>query len=294
MAGENLLRPFMRNPHPASVGGWFHNLKYGPFTRQNLDVIQPGQGGPWPVLVWFHGGGFLAGDKSYYRDLGRSIAHQGYLVVNVNYRLAPQYRFPAQLQDTVRAVRWVMDRASDFGGDPLSIFLAGDSAGAFLAAWYGASLTDGELWAGQGFNDLAPREILRGLILFYGLYDFKSLMDARFPLAGLLAQSLLGKDFKALSEMVDRTSPFRRLNADFPPCFVSAGERDRLFFQSRKLVEALHDWNVPCESLLFSRQEHPEAGHAFMNFHRKACTGIAIRQMLGFMDAFRGARPSAY
>ena len=283
MAGENLLRPFMGQPPHAPLGGRFFNLKYGPCMRQNLDVIQPGQSGPWPVLVWFHGGGFLAGDKAYYRGLGQALAGQGYLVMNMNYRLAPQHRFPAQLEDAARAVRWAVDHASDFGGDPGKIFLAGDSAGAFLAAWYGTALTGQGPLGFENPVELAPREIIRGLILFYGLYDFKSLMDGRFPLAGLLARALLGRDFKMQSELVDLTSPLHHLTADLPPCLVSAGEKDRLFFQSRDLVNALAECQASCRSLLFSREEHPEAGHAFMNFHRKACTGVAFRQMLDFM-----------
>ena len=98
-----------------------------------LDILQPKGPGPHPILMYLHGGAFAVGSKRTHRALAAAYASQGYLVCNVDYRLAPQYPFPAAIEDACAAWLWVTDHAGSYGGDRHRIALAGESAGANLA-----------------------------------------------------------------------------------------------------------------------------------------------------------------
>ena len=98
-----------------------------------LDIVQPEHPGPHPVLIYLHGGAFAVASKRTHRALAVAYASQGYLVCNVDYRLAPEFPFPAALEDGCAAWLWAARHGADFGGDQQRIALAGESAGANLA-----------------------------------------------------------------------------------------------------------------------------------------------------------------
>lgn len=95
----------------------------------------PGDDARLPVLVFFHGGGFVLGDLDSHDSLCRSLCLGAHcLVVSVDYRLAPEHRYPAAVEDAIAAVAWVASEINHHGGDPERMAVAGDSAGGTLAA----------------------------------------------------------------------------------------------------------------------------------------------------------------
>lgn len=104
--------------------------------RRNARLYTPPDGaGPLPVLVYLHGGGWVVGSIETHDPFCRLLSEAaGVMILSVNYRLAPEYTFPAGLNDTLAAFHWVVDNAESFGGDPQRVMLGGDSAGANLAA----------------------------------------------------------------------------------------------------------------------------------------------------------------
>jgi acetyl esterase/lipase len=108
--------------------------------------------GAMPVLVYFHGGGFVLGSLDTHDSLARSLAVAAdCLVVSVDYRLAPEHRFPAAVDDSLAAVRWIGVHAAEIGADPTRIAVGGDSAGGNLATVVALRLRDegGPALAGQ-------------------------------------------------------------------------------------------------------------------------------------------------
>ena len=102
---------------------------------QTLDVWRPAEQSakPRPAIVFFHGGGWVKGDRDAYAFVGRAFASRGYTVVIPDYRKVPDVRFPAFIEDGAEAVRWTRENIAQFGGDPDRIALAGHSAGAHTA-----------------------------------------------------------------------------------------------------------------------------------------------------------------
>ncbi len=145
------------------------DLPYGPAPRQQLDLYRPlraaagagvGEGGV-PILLWVHGGGFVRGEKHspdhpFNAHMGRFAARHGLLGAVMNYRLAPDHRYPGGGEDVGLAIDWLRREAGAHGGDPRRVFAVGTSAGAVHVA------THLMLRAGD--------EGLRGAALFSGLY----------------------------------------------------------------------------------------------------------------------------
>jgi acetyl esterase len=106
-------------------------------------VVTPTGEGPFPVLVWIHGGGFVIGSAVESQSTARDLAAgAGCVVVSLDYRLAPEHQAPAAVDDCVAATRWVLDHADELGGDPNRVAVGGDSAGGNLSALVALDLGD--------------------------------------------------------------------------------------------------------------------------------------------------------
>ena len=115
------------------------DIAYGSHPRQKLDVYMPlDTRKPAPVFVFFYGGNWTSGTRTFYRFVGEAFAARGIVTVLPDYRLHPEVNFPDFVDDSARAVRWAIDNASKHGGDPSKLFIGGHSAGAYNAALVGS------------------------------------------------------------------------------------------------------------------------------------------------------------
>jgi acetyl esterase/lipase len=144
------------------------DVKYGPAERNLLDVFTAEDSvSPRPVLIFVHGGGFVAGNKRttpdspFYDNVMLWAARHGYVGVNITYRLAPKSPWPAAAEDIASAVQWVAANVPQAGGDAARVFLMGHSAGAVHVASYVAHPELHKV-AGGG---------LAGVIMVSGIYD---------------------------------------------------------------------------------------------------------------------------
>ena len=183
---------------------------YGPDPRQALDVYAPADGqGPWPVAVFFYGGSWEDGRRQDYGWVGRALAAEGFLTVVPDYRLYPQVRFPAFLEDGAQAVAWAAANAERFGGDPQRIVLIGHSAGAYTATMLAL---DERYLASVGI-DRRRIDAVAGLA---GPYDF-------LPLTGELTPKVFGQ-----AQNLSATQPVAFADAASPPAFLAAGAEDEV------------------------------------------------------------------
>ncbi|MFM0501751.1 alpha/beta hydrolase [Paraburkholderia caffeinilytica] len=116
------------------------DLPYGHHPRQHLDVFAPKDAAGLPVVLFVHGGAFVEGDRNRSPEIYSNVLHyfarHGCVGVNMEYRLAPESIFPAGAEDVSRAVGWVTENVTEYGGDPRAIFVIGHSAGAAHVASY--------------------------------------------------------------------------------------------------------------------------------------------------------------
>jgi acetyl esterase/lipase len=143
------------------------DVKYGAADRNLLDVFQPETASsPRPALIFVHGGAFIAGNKRtgdspFYDNIMLWAVKNGFVGVNMTYRLAPQSPWPAAAEDLASAVQWVSNNIASRGGDPARIYLMGHSAGAVHVASYVAHPEFHKVRGGG----------LAGAILVSGIYD---------------------------------------------------------------------------------------------------------------------------
>ena len=162
----------------------FDNILYGEDkTWQILDVYKPKSAEvKLPVIVNVHGGGWVYGTKEVYQFYCMSLAQMGFAVVNFNYRLAPENKFPSSVEDTNSVFNWIEKNQNEYGFDCNNVFAVGDSAGANLLALYAAIFTNAELK--KKYNFELPSEInLKAVALNCGKYtvrNFDILMTSLF------------------------------------------------------------------------------------------------------------------
>jgi acetyl esterase len=272
MAEDPLLQSFMENPPQTveemrklldqmtamfnsdlpEVGG-FHPavpVREVGGVRVTADVVEPKGPGPHPVLVYLHGGGWVAGSPATHRKLGYRFAEQGFLVANVDYRMAPEHPFPAPFEDCVEAIRWAARTAERYGGDPTRLVVGGDSAGGNLTAAAVAALAD----------DLgAPR--VRAVLLIYGAFDFAAMKSTNDMgelgerMLELMVGSYLGPERSEALLRDPRASPIHAAHK-LPPAYVLCGTMDNLLEQAHAMAERLAAAGIPHEKEIVQDMPH--------------------------------------
>ena len=116
------------------------------------DVYMPDEAGPHPAIIYLHGGGWRFGDRSLGPDLSRFFAERGFVMVSIDYRLSDEALFPAAVEDTKTAIRWLRVHAKEYNVDPERIGLWGSSSGGHLAALVG--LAPEEAFVSQEWPDM--------------------------------------------------------------------------------------------------------------------------------------------
>lgn len=244
------------------------------------DVVVPVGEGPFPVLVYLHGGGWICGSPASHRKLGYRFAEAGFLVLNVDYRMAPEHPFPVPFDDCVQALRWAGKEATRWNGDPTRLAVGGDSAGGNLSAAAAAAL--------QG-DPACPKAAL----LIYGVFDFETIGDAPDgaasplgaaipPEAGeklvrLMVDSYLGENPSDSILADPRVSPIAAADR-LPPSHVVVGDADPLVTQAHALVDRLKAADIPHEFFVDAGMPH---GYAQMEFFPPA--RVAIDRMVQFL-----------
>ena len=234
----------------------FTNITYGKgLPNSRLDILTPNeldQDNKLPVIFWMHGGGFIAGDKQYKNPLLSKIAEQGYIVVNINYALAPDFKYPMQLQQIDQAVSFIKKNKHELPIDFNQVIFGGDSAGAQLSSQFTAIQTNESLREDMNFKQQFEPDQLKAAIFFGGFYDMKTVKATEFPRIQLFMESYTGKrdweqQFKYISEM----STINQVTEDYPPTFLSVGDADPFYSQNIEFYKKLKSTDVPVDTLFY-------------------------------------------
>ena len=224
-----------------------------------LDVYEPiGLTGKLPAVLLIHGGGWFGGDKAdaYNAEVSKSLATEGFVVFSVNYRLVPKARYPAQLDDVQRAVRWVRAHADEYGIDAKRVGATGDSAGGHLASLLGTRETRDN--SDKRLSTFSSK--VKCVVDLYGPSDFMAdKSTSKLPsFATSLVTNLFGIKRDEALELYREGSPISHVDKNSAPFLIMHGDKDPLvpLDQSNRLADALKMVGVEVKLIVMHNDGH--------------------------------------
>ena len=211
----------------------------------------------YPVIVSVHGGGWFYGDKELYSHYCCLLAEHGYVVVNFNYRLSPQNKYPAAIEDVAYLIRYIHENAQILGIDMDNFYMVGDSAGAQLTANYCIIASNSDYREKLDFftYDLLPKKVC----LNCGAYNMAERNDN--VSAWYLKNAVTEEQYKLFKDQLDY------VNADFPEAYLMYSVNDDLSSHTKVLDEVLNKVGIAHITKAYG-QNNPDSGHVFhMNMY---------------------------
>lgn len=258
-----------------------------------LDLFLPpssaeAEGVPPPLVVWVHGGGAVSGSRKDVANYARVLAGQGLAVATVDYSIAPEATYPTPLRQVNAALAHLSSNAARWGLDTDRFVLAGDSAGAHIAAQLG-NLTVAPAYAqALGIAPALRPQQLRALLLFCGPYVMRS-SDAtgvaRWFMHTVLWAYSGTRRFETDPAFAATANVIDHLTADFPPTFVSAGNGDPLLPHSKALAARLQSLGIPLQTLFFPADPQPPLPHEYQFDLDRPEGRRALREAVAFVQA---------
>ncbi len=238
---------------------WGYRVKraipYGPEERHRMDLYLPKRkAASAPAVLFFYGGAFITGHRREYRFVGQALASKGIIVGIADYGLFPEHRFPAFVEDGAKAAAFFRKLLPEHGGDPKRLFVAGHSAGAYIAVMLAS---DGRYLSEAG-DDLSN---LAGAIGIAGPYDF-------LPITNPQRIEIFGGTDRV------ETQPIHFVDGVRPPMLLLTGDRDANIVprNTHNLAARLREHGSKVETIVYPGIDH-------------------FRIILGLVPLFRGVVP---
>lgn len=241
----------------------------GGHERQKLDLFLPAKAnGPLPVLIWVHGGGWLAGSKDQCPPLRSGYVERGYAVASINYRLSSHAAFPAQIEDCKAAIRWLRAHAAEYGLDPKRFGVWGASAGGHLVALIGTSGDVKEFEVGANLDQSSRVQAVcdwfgpTDFTVFVSTPGYESHATATSPEAKLIGGAVMEHKDKAA-----RVNSITYVSKDDPAFLIMHGDKDPTvpINQSQLLFDALKNAGVSAHFHTIHGAGHGGPGFAGTN-----------------------------
>jgi acetyl esterase len=244
---------------PAEVDNYLRDVVWASPGGEDVhaDISWPEREGPFPIVVNIHGGAFFLATKAIDEGLCRHLTNRGYAVVNINYRLAPQHKFPAAVNDCLGAVIWAKAHAADFNGDPTRVAVSGGSAGGNLVGMVALAWDDPyfEPTFKSGDHDAS----VKAAVPIFAVWDM-TIMS--FP-GDNRENPYLGASLAEAPEVFAKASPISYLDRpDIVPMMLVCGDKDGLYPQSEKVAAMLRERGAAYEFYTAYGK-----GHGFTNWH---------------------------
>lgn len=231
-----------------SVGADFKDVEYGQAggVHLTLDAHIPDGPGPFLTAILVHGGGWVAGDKQQYITyIFKPLADAGIAWFSINYRLAPQYKFPADAEDVEAAIRFVKANAAKYKVDTKRIALIGESAGGHLVAYVGARNR--------------PDSRVAAVVSMYGIHDFIAAAVAWKPVPHEILDlfGIQAVDADSAPALI-KASPVSYISPDMPPFLLIHGSKDRdvPYAQSVEMCNKMKEAGAHCHLITVKGAPH--------------------------------------
>ena len=257
--------------------------------NHTFDVYYPKdtgeKGKTYPVIYWVHGGGFVGGDKKDVTSYAVMTANEGYVVLCMNYTLAPLKHYPEQLKE-IEEFYFFTKFLSEIPMDRNRIFFAGDSAGANLVSSFILNQSDDELRKRTGLRQVLDMKKVKGVLFFCGLFDisrFKDMVNiGLFKFAiNQLAFAYFGLDDWKSGDCLKDTSLLEHLTDEFPRTFITDGNVFSFIDQAKEVERKIKHVGGRVDSLFFDKGT--KAIHEYQ-FKLDSEVGMeALHRTIGFL-----------
>lgn len=239
------------------------------FRPMVVDIYMPKKAaGPKPLVLYIHGGGWVAGHTRHSGALSNfpavlaKLSSEGFVVASLEYRLSGEAPFPAQLQDARAAIRFLKSNAAKYGIDPTQVGVWGGSAGGHLSALAAYSCGDTSLDPAPA---LAGSECVQSAVIWYGVFDFATMLSRQQAGSGPATpenQLLRCVPADCPADRVAAVSPISYIDANDPPTLLIHGEKDAVVdvSQSRTAEERLKSVGAAVESIYIPGVDHSFVG----------------------------------
>jgi acetyl esterase len=230
-------------------------------TDLTAEIYVPIGKGPFPTILYIHGGSWCLWSPAHVRKMTMRMAERGFVVVNLDYGLAPERPFPWAVEDSIYAARWIATNIGQYRGRADKLIVGGDSAGANLASAVVVGLAGGaDISIDDPLKGATPTVV--GAFLPYGIFDFPLLFSEPGKNAGTGTiettwnLAYLGPNFVSVHRKA-LVSPayWPRLN-EFPPSYLTCGARDALLPQTLRMAKALIDADAPTTVSIVCDADH--------------------------------------
>ena len=266
------------------------DVRYPSAFRENLaDIYTPKEGGaPFPVLLWLHGGAFVGGGKQDIEVYATALAAQGFAVVCINYARAPEAKYPTPLVQTGEAYSWLVDVAEDYRLDMSRFALAGDSAGAHIAAQFAAIQSNSAYAQEMGIAPVLAPNALKATVLFCGPYDVEKIVENEYMLFRFLMSRTAWAYFGSKNwaqQSSEQASITNHITGDFPPTFLTDGNTASFEEHSRLLEQVLTAQGVPVESF-YTPEEDGITVHEYQFLMNTSAGEASFEAVLSFLQKY--------
>ena len=263
------------------------DISYGPYGEWNLlDIYHKKDVNTCqPTIVNIHGGGWVYGTKEIYQFYCMSLAQRGFTVVNFNYRLAPENKYPAALEDINSVFCFLKEHGKEYYVDTENLLVVGDSAGGQLASHYLTILTNPEF--AKLFIFQTPDVKVRAVALNCGVYDTNNCVD---PGEDDNLLEYLDKE-KLTKDIWESLDTIKYMTSDFPPAFVMSAYHDFLVANAEPMYRHLQSLSIPCELRIYGSKEQEEIAHVFHVNIKLPEAGKCNDEECEFFRRFVGCKP---
>ena len=244
---------------------------------------------PCPLVLWVHGGSFVAGTKEGVVNLTTIISAAGYAVLAPNYAAAPENPYPAAIIQMQELCAHLPAVAKEYGQIDLSrVFLAGDSAGAQIAAQYAAIETNPDFAKEMGLSAQLAAGSLRGVLLSCGPYDLHAMSrtkDLRLRyIFSVWGRAYFGKG-GVKSEAARQIDITRFVTRQYPPAYITDGNTFSFEASARRLTKSLQEQGVSVQTRFFPLQAG-EVPHEYLFLLARPEAQLACRDIIGFLAEY--------
>lgn len=256
------------------------------YGRNRVDLYLPvKREKPVPVIVWVHGGSFVAGVKESVENWTASLASEGAAVAAVEYQWSPEAHWPAQVLQIGECCRFLCENAADYGLDMQSVIIAGDSAGAHMAAQFALLHSSEAFRERSGLRPVLKDGALKGAMLYCGPYELggKPVQNRKLRFfIDRVGWCYLGRKDWRDSKEAELCTIKNYVTPQFPPAYITDGNTFSFEPHGRALAVALRAQQVPVQERFFP-PEYGQVTHGYRAQMRQPCARACYEDTLRFL-----------